>query len=317
MNSFSILATEDSLSSMLFDEIKPNLRIYNKREHVLDCLRAKGVSERLEKEILEIIEKIPQDIIGEKWQDYVVFKDSKVAKSMNYNPDQERYGNWMHHTIKIAATGLKEKEWEFNDILKLLGFARDYIASDSRYGDLRENEMETYFYENCPYIAVYNFYKNYLPDGKCCKVKNTSENDKKFIHVSNINQDKVKLSKIYTSKKSVRIVGRNLFGSLSHTKFKKIYKIMNFVETKLYPEAMIETDKAILIKKLGRIFWWICQAKPWRLGDPSIAEMLIRTIWASKGFPPPAWKEGIVPWVEVSNEPDVEKFAENFYNLFK
>ncbi|WP_161780986.1 hypothetical protein [Criblamydia sequanensis] len=104
---------------------------------------------------------------------------------------------------------------------------------------------------------------------------------------------------------------------MNHTNVKKIDKIMNFVETKLYPEASDENDKQELIKKLGRIFWWICQAKPWRLGDPSIAEMLIRTIWASKGFPPPAWKEGIVPWVEVTNESDVEKFAENFHTLFK
>lgn len=307
---------ESSLSSKFFDEIKPNLKVYDENS-VKNYLKCSFVSEKLERDLLELIEKTPQEIIGEKWQNYVIFKDSKVAVTMKYSPDQERYGNWMHHTVRIAASGFMEKEWSFNEILEFLCFARYYIGSDNSYGASRKRSMETAFFGNSPYVAINEFYKSYLPDGATCKEKKVSATTTKFIHIGYINQEKIKLSKIFIGDRPVKLMGQSLYGSMVHTNVKKIDKIMNFVETKLYPEASDEKDEQELIKKLGRIFWWICQAKPWRLGDPSIAEMLIRTIWASKGFPPPAWKEGIVPWVEVSNEPDVERFAENFHTLFK
>jgi hypothetical protein len=61
----------------------------------------------------------------------------------------------------------------------------------------------------------------------------------------------------------------------------------------------------------------ICQAKPWRLGDPSIAEMLIRTILTLKEEESRPWKEELIPWIEVMCEPKMEKFAANFHLLFE
>ncbi len=101
-----------------------------------------------------------------------------------------------------------------------------------------------------------------------------------------------------------------------HTEFENIEPIMNHVKNNLWKEALEEKDYDKLMQKLGEIFWWVCQAKPWSLGDPSIAEMLIKSVLASKGFSSLAWKEGITPWVEVMVEPGVNEFSKNFATLF-
>ncbi|CDR34779.1 hypothetical protein [Criblamydia sequanensis] len=170
MNSIN---NESSLSSKFFDEIKPNLKIYDENS-LKNYLKCNGVSEKLERDLLELIEKTPQEVIGEKWQNYVIFKDSKVAAAMSYSADQERYGNWMHHSVRIAASGFMEKEWTFKEILEFLCFARHYIGSDYSYGVSRKTSMETSFLGNSPYVAIYEFYKSYLPDGATCKEKKFS-----------------------------------------------------------------------------------------------------------------------------------------------
>ena len=92
---------------------------------------------------------------------------------------------------------------------------------------------------------------------------------------------------------------------------------MDYVEHTLFPQALKEEDSEKLLEDLGRIFWWICQAKPWHRGDPSILrETLIRAILVSKGMENPPWKIDLIPWVEVTVEPEVEKFAKNFHSSF-
>ncbi len=106
-------------------------------------------------------------------------------------------------------------------------------------------------------------------------------------------------------------------GMIEHTSPQNAQRIMQYVKEELYPEALKEEDPQKLTEKLGEIFWWICQAKPWNFGDPSIAETLIRTLWTLKGRESPPWKKNLIPWVKVMVEPDVEEFAKNFHTLFK
>jgi hypothetical protein len=102
---------------------------------------------------------------------------------------------------------------------------------------------------------------------------------------------------------------------LIHTSPVHIANILTHVE-KLYELAHSSTDKEAIVRLSGEIFWWICQAKPWYLGDPSIAEMLIRSLWEEKGIENVAWNPSIIPWVETIVEIDVKKFGEKFPSLF-
>ena len=68
---------------------------------------------------------------------------------------------------------------------------------------------------------------------------------------------------------------------------------------------------------MGLVFWWICQAKPWERGDPSIAEILIKSYCMERGINLPPWKAGIVPWEEVMKTFNPLKFAERFHELFE
>lgn len=101
---------------------------------------------------------------------------------------------------------------------------------------------------------------------------------------------------------------------LYHTAPQYIRPILDHVD-QLYQEALAIENTDKLTEKLGEIFWWICKAKPWQGGDPSIAEMLIKGIYLHKGVRPPAWTKNLVPWEEVEEQPDVEKFAKNFHSL--
>ncbi|MBI2810023.1 MAG: hypothetical protein HYX67_04240 [Candidatus Melainabacteria bacterium] len=67
---------------------------------------------------------------------------------------------------------------------------------------------------------------------------------------------------------------------------------------------------------LGKVYWWMCQCKPYFWGDPSIAETMIKAVAYSKGYEVPRWKENLIPWEQVMEHPSVEVFAERFYSFF-
>jgi len=54
--------------------------------------------------------------------------------------------------------------------------------------------------------------------------------------------------------------------------------------SKIYELALKEQDPQEIQKLAGAMFWWICQAKPWKRGDPSIAEIIVRAIFKEIGF---------------------------------
>lgn len=263
------------------------------------------VSETQKEEYVELMIGTPEEDIGESWKKYVIFKDPKVAVSLKYDPDQKRYGNWMHQTIKIAADSIRKKDWDFDGLLGFLTCSRRYIANNPWYGSDRPRNWFDKTILIGPYAGIYDFYKTYSPDGVSCQ-----KQDGMFTITGTIKGEKIPLSTIMIDDE---LGVRTLF----HTETVHIKEIMDYVQNDLYPEALRESDRENLSKVLGKIFWWICQAKPWHYGDPSIAETLIRTIWSLKGFEQPEWAEGVIPWVEVINEPDVEKFSDNFHKLFK
>lgn len=65
------------------------------------------------------------------------------------------------------------------------------------------------------------------------------------------------------------------------------------------------------------IFWWICAAKPWERGDPSIAEAMVRALYKSKGTDLPPWRPHVIPWVEATKCFSPEAFAEKWTSLFE
>lgn len=65
----------------------------------------------------------------------------------------------------------------------------------------------------------------------------------------------------------------------------------------------------------AEIFWIICAFKPFELGDPSIAESIIRSLYFYKGYEMPAWKRGIIPWVEATLCFDIPSFKDIFRGL--
>lgn len=70
-------------------------------------------------------------------------------------------------------------------------------------------------------------------------------------------------------------------------------------------------------RNLPELFWWLLMMKPWERGDPSIGEMLIRGMALSTNEPLPGWREGVIPWVEVSLSETPEEFAKKFPTLFE
>lgn len=91
--------------------------------------------------------------------------------------------------------------------------------------------------------------------------------------------------------------------------------ILNHVET-LFNSALYTEDTKEISQLCGQIFWWICQAKPWLRGDPSIAEMLFKTVFLYKNIPIRPWKIGVVPWSESMKIYDPIQFGEKFEDLF-
>lgn len=90
-----------------------------------------------------------------------------------------------------------------------------------------------------------------------------------------------------------------------------IYKFLG----SLFDKIKGEEDKHIVMSDSAQMFWWICQAKFWDLGDPSIAEIIMRTTWQVKGLENLPWKVGIIPWVEAMKCKTAEEFAATLPSL--
>lgn len=288
-----------------------DLEHFNKAVEHSHCIKELFLLLKLDSETLDFVLKIPEDNIGNNWQNYTV--RIKGFKKIYNNSNQERYGKWMHHTIKTAALTTPEKNWDFDQLMNFLAMRRGILATLSNQ---RGSRMVGVKRTGDMFTSCEDSYKNIIetirsaPEGK---YKFDDEDQKfKYIYVKAFEDQPIPFSVITIAKPPH-------YGAVEHPPPEVATAAMEYVKSTLYPHALEEKDPEKLMEDLGRIFWWICQAKPWEYGDPSIAESLVRTIWTMK-FPDkenPPWNEGIIPWEQVIIETNVDEFAKNFHSLFE
>lgn len=247
---------------------------------------------------------IGEDFLDNCCQTYII-RQNNWNKTYN-NFDQRKYMHEMHHSVKVGSCLLKEES--FNDMLIFLAARRSMIAAQSgqkseNVGRLRQDWHQPYTRFDDIYSAIP---ARFLENEAFFENNVTILQEGSYTCWGHIHSKKIPLQTISNDTQMV-----------FHTDSKYIDEILDYVKTDLYPKAIDETDPTLLMEDLGTIFWWICQAKPWILGDPSIAETLIRAIWVSRGFENAPWQKGLIPWVEATVQPDVDTFAKNFYKLFE
>ena len=67
---------------------------------------------------------------------------------------------------------------------------------------------------------------------------------------------------------------------------------------------------------IPNIHWWYVHTAPTYRGSGGIAEMIVNTLCRLQGIDLPAWDKGVAPAVEALLEPDENRYAENFHQLF-
>ncbi len=248
---------------------------------------------------------------AEKCNHYVI-RNKEFKKNSDFkDDDQIFYGSCMHRGTQIGAFGIKS-QWTFHQMLAVLSRLRQDFAIDI----IGENDLSLAYGLNreIDYKSELDIeYNKVLKWAKALK----SDNNSPFLHLhcweKNRPQIVTTIGKIrdrFFPLSNVLIPKKIVF----HTNPEHIAKILIHADV-LYEEALKIDDLSQLNEKLGEIFWWICKAKPWNRGDPSIAEMLIKSVYLSKEIEPPAWKKGIIPWIEVELQSDLETFAKNFHKL--
>ncbi len=262
--------------------------------------------------------------------------------------NQELFSIGMETTIEIAADSIQHKGWDFTTLVHFCAFRRRVIAGwqkDHRVyyphygfprgGPLRwgSDERDSATTELTGVYAVLKKVLNDLEERYCGAplpvdlmhiVRSPIEHPfppnpmPDFFFAKsrqygfgafymNINGQPIELStSCFFSCYDVRF---------SHTQVKYV-DVLYAESSKTCAQALQEADLKSVLKHLGKLFWLICQAKLWHNGDPSIAEMIFRTVLLSKGWQLPPWKAGIIPWIEVSKCIDGNAFAENFATLF-
>ena len=292
----------------------------------------------LDQEVIDIIqdsiEEKKEDKESDLWQNYIVRKSNwnKLYASI----DQKEYGKMMNASVRATSRCIKEKGWDFDTALRFLAIRRSDFAQHHGkhgYGQLRTCVSETRcnsaylplaerLWEICEKIqkgpSPSQKLVRLLPgaEGKIIPIKPSEKEAKsnQWQFFEKIDNEKQIALSIVDFRDSTPMDKKNTI--ILHTHHEKIPEIMLYV-SRLYEEAMKENDSRKLTEKLGKIFWWICQAKPWDHGDPSIAEMLIRSILTVKGKPIRPWKEDLIPWMEVMAQPDVEIFSRGFPSFFE
>lgn len=250
------------------------------------------------------------------WENYIV-RLPNWNKGIYNNANQVVYGQMMHHTVKTASSALKNGKLDFDGLISYLAQRRKIIAlfqdtlMSGSVGDKRESNMETDCINH--YAEILNrFPKEQAGNGTIVLNQKTMTIEEQvyileehYTVVAKIGEGQLKLSSINFDKKK-----------LIHTDAKTAEVIMAYVKNVLFQRIMEETDEETIMRDLGRMFWWLCQAKPWKLGDPSIAETLFKTILELKGCEIFKWREKCIPWVEAMVFADPEQFSTHFIKMF-
>lgn len=267
---------------------------------------------------------LSSDQWGEKvWEHYVV-RNPLFAKDTGYNTGnksvQINYGKLMHQAIFKVSSLIKKSEVDFTEVFKFASLQRQQIAKNLNQSNKEEYGIPRteFFYSECE--GIYEPLGLDLIDIQD-KIRKGEFNTKNLISTkkdyslitktAQINSETIELSKI--------LINLNL-SEIKHTDSVNIEKIHQHMailyDTLIHTPVENETDKVRIIEIAGQLFWWFCESKPVNLGDPSIAEIIVRSIFNLKGIEDLPWKKDLIPWAEVVKEFDVEQFGKKFHTLF-
>lgn len=227
------------------------------------------------------------------WEKYInrgVWDKSRIYQNTG---SQQPFGLLMHQAVEMAADLKKNKDMTFDQFLSFCTYLRYEIANAIGQPNARKVGLFLKPYKN---PIVTQFKGPYKP------LKSELQNRGNKI------QGRI-------GKKILTLSTWKYNDTIFHTDTKLVPKILLHVET-LYHELLRENDPNKIMVLSGRIMWWICQAKPWHLGDPSIAEIFLRSIWDTKGIDHYPWRSGVIPWVEIMKADDEYNFALDFIQLF-
>lgn len=263
----------------------------------------------------EVERKIPIRNCTPLWGRFVARRD-EIGEIYG---DQIVYGAFFCQTVMAASAFITEKNWGFNELLAFLMMRRNAIASHQK------QDQFIYVGFPCPPACSINTKCDVLYRGlgrALIVLLSKPENWGDFVEREGGEGSSIRCQlkaplggRVF--KHSVVVVEEGQPVVVQHTKDPKVRREIFLEVEKLYNEAASMDDGPQFIRHLGLIFWWLCQAKPWWLGDPSIAEMLIKSLSLSKGKMLPPWKKGLIPWEEVMKCFDPNQFAEKFQTLFE
>lgn len=254
------------------------------------------------------------------WSHFIV-RDKKWDQLQMYNTGgtQEPYGKRMQRAVTLISD-LIRAETSFDKICEYSAILRRLIAKELGHESPEDFGIKrgSISSPETPLGGVYrelgDYWKNQeiIEDSPFYKINKSfpSPNMYSIKIVGDIKGEKFELSEILFKK-----YGKDTYVSVVHTYGENIPIIMDHVG-ELYNLALKEQDPEKIKEIAGTIFWWICQAKPWDRGDPSIAEIIIRSLFEVKGIPNQPWKEGIIPWVEAMKDCGPETFGKRFSDLF-
>lgn len=280
-----------------------------------------------------------------KWSAFVV-DNEKLAD--RFICEQKRYGEFMQKGTELAAVGANIYNWDFYSVIFFVARWRGMMAlvfehkeplsideaakyleepMDTQMGEIRGFEgfaasvlTNTPCSETGAYADIAAYIQERLrkdPEDICDIMRIYPErcDDMKVCCCSQKIMDftELELERFYHNPQAADELLKTY---ITHTSPENIPALL-ILAKKQYDWALIERRPENTLKLLGEVFWLLCRAKPFRRGNSSIAEMLVKSVWYRKyGQHLPSWREGVIPWAAAIKERDSQLFGENFLFLF-
>lgn len=263
------------------------------------------------KETLNQVSSVSLKECIDSWQNHVVHDNYFIVSAEYGIENQQRYGAMMERSIREAVAFLDD----FYKLLDYLAYCRHRmgceLSKEDCFGfpigwmqsDLPQYEGRSFYptYCNSSYRELGNFFESIAPTW-------LKEKPEFFREAGPEDED---------------ATYQMWVGDIPHSALRMKPDKVTIIHTRdpAVRKRMLQKAKELFqnpdLESLGQVYWWICQAKPWNRGDPSIAEMLIKTKLYKQGSLIRPWKQGLIPWVEVMKEPDPVAFGRKFKELLQ
>lgn len=281
-----------------------------------------------ERSKLQDIKLSIEPLISDESATHYLVRKSNWAQDF-YKVDQIAYGRKLQEGTLIGLQAIQEGRWDFNQHLRFLEYHRNQMASElnqtdsANFGLLNcSNQRIATLCDKEPYLdlgrrmpELFDKWQNVgnplFIEGPGNYIRNAWEGDWGYKHiVFNCNGKNLQLT-------TFAINDDGSLKAIIHPSIDILPDVLDYVST-IYNSSLKEENPEVLLQNLGKMFWLICQAKPWLRGDPSIAEMMIKTLWLhNTGVELPPWKEGIIIWEKVIESCDIDEFGNNFQTFFE